>query len=219
MKTENIVALSFVLGAISGIGIFVWIVFYPLPSWSNDNHFTNFSKDCIISDIGAAYQVDNCDAIFSFCHLEWEADKQGDYKTWKLAQFGKARYEALERRARSIIRFVAFEPAPLQVEQQIAPVLRAQHPCRAAQPAPRRSRRSRYPSGKGSAAASRSTLTGACRAAGSTRPWMPQDDAQLLASLESKMDRDLIARKLKRTVLAVSGRLRVLRAAGVKVPK
>jgi hypothetical protein len=48
---------------------------------------------------------------------------------------------------------------------------------------------------------------------------MPQDDAQLLASLESKMDRDLIARKLKRTVLAVSGRLRVLRAAGVKVPK
>ena len=32
MKTENIVALSFVLGAISGIGIFVWIVFYPLPS-------------------------------------------------------------------------------------------------------------------------------------------------------------------------------------------
>ena len=44
MKTENIVALSFVLGAISGIGIFVWIVFYPPPSWSNDNHFTNFSE-------------------------------------------------------------------------------------------------------------------------------------------------------------------------------
>jgi hypothetical protein len=56
MKTENIAALSFILGAISGIGIFVWIVFYPLPSWSNDNHFTNFSKDCIISDIGAEYQ-------------------------------------------------------------------------------------------------------------------------------------------------------------------
>ena len=57
MKTENIVALSFVLGAISGIGIFVWIVLYPPPSWSNDNHFTNFSEDCIISDFGAAYQV------------------------------------------------------------------------------------------------------------------------------------------------------------------
>ena len=43
-----------------------------------------------------------------------------------------------------------------------------QHPCRAAPPAPRRSRRSRSPSDKGSAAASRSTSTGACRAAGST---------------------------------------------------
>ena len=43
-----------------------------------------------------------------------------------------------------------------------------QHPYRAAQPAPPRSRRSRYPSGKGSAAASRSTSNGACRAAGST---------------------------------------------------
>ena len=42
-----------------------------------------------------------------------------------------------------------------------------QHPCRAAPPAPRRSRRSRYPSGRGSAAASRSSSTGACRAAGS----------------------------------------------------
>jgi hypothetical protein len=25
-----------------------------------------------------AVTIDNCDAIFSFCHLEWEADKQGD---------------------------------------------------------------------------------------------------------------------------------------------
>src|SRR5258707_2727758 len=43
-----------------------------------------------------------------------------------------------------------------------------QHPCRAAPPVPRRSRPSRYPSDKGSAAASRSTSTGACRAARST---------------------------------------------------
>jgi predicted outer membrane protein len=35
------------------------------------------------------------------------------------------------------------------------------------------------------------------------RPWTPQEDAQLLALLESKMDRDLIARKLKRTVTAI----------------
>jgi hypothetical protein len=44
------------------------------------------------------------------------------------------------------------------------------------------------------------------------RPWTPQEDKQLLALLKSKMDRDLIARSLKRTVSAVSGRLRVLRA-------
>jgi hypothetical protein len=44
------------------------------------------------------------------------------------------------------------------------------------------------------------------------RPWTPAEDAQLLALLESKMDRDLIARKLKRTVSAITGRLRVLRA-------
>jgi hypothetical protein len=33
------------------------------------------------------------------------------------------------------------------------------------------------------------------------------------------MDRDLIARKLKRTLTAITTRLKVLRAAGVKVPK
>jgi hypothetical protein len=33
------------------------------------------------------------------------------------------------------------------------------------------------------------------------------------------MDRPSIALKLKRTVSAITGRLRVLRAAGVKVPK
>jgi hypothetical protein len=47
----------------------------------------------------------------------------------------------------------------------------------------------------------------------------PREDAQLLALLESKMDRDLIARKLKRTVTAISKRLSVLRATGVKVRK
>jgi hypothetical protein len=38
------------------------------------------------------------------------------------------------------------------------------------------------------------------------------DDAQLLALLESKIDRPSIARKLKRTVMAVSARLKILRA-------
>ena len=44
------------------------------------------------------------------------------------------------------------------------------------------------------------------------RPWTPEEDAQLLALLESKMERPLIARKLKRTVAAINIRLRVLKA-------
>lgn len=48
------------------------------------------------------------------------------------------------------------------------------------------------------------------------RPWTPEEDAELLALLKSKTERPLIARKLKRTVMAVSGRLRALKAYGVK---
>jgi hypothetical protein len=43
------------------------------------------------------------------------------------------------------------------------------------------------------------------------RPWTPAEDAQLLALLESKMERALIARKLKRTGGAITTRLVVLR--------
>jgi hypothetical protein len=44
------------------------------------------------------------------------------------------------------------------------------------------------------------------------RPWTPQEDEQLLALLNSKIDRPSIARKLKRTVVAVTTRLKILRA-------
>ena len=43
------------------------------------------------------------------------------------------------------------------------------------------------------------------------RQWTDADDAQLLALLESKMDRIVIARRLKRTVLAVGQRKSVLK--------
>jgi hypothetical protein len=43
------------------------------------------------------------------------------------------------------------------------------------------------------------------------RPWAPADDAQLLALVNSKMDRPSIARKLKRTIVAINTRLKVLR--------
>ena len=44
------------------------------------------------------------------------------------------------------------------------------------------------------------------------RPWTPEEEAQLLALLESKMDRPSIARKLRRTVVAINIRLRVQKA-------
>jgi hypothetical protein len=42
------------------------------------------------------------------------------------------------------------------------------------------------------------------------QPWTPAEDAQLLALLDSKMDRALIARKLKRTVSAIAKRRSIL---------
>jgi hypothetical protein len=63
------------------------------------------------SNKATRYDFDNCDAVHDECHAIWEADKHGDYKVWKFAQLGKARYEALERRARLIIKFGAFEEA------------------------------------------------------------------------------------------------------------
>ena len=44
-----------------------------------------------------------------------------------------------------------------------------------------------------------------------SQPWTDADDAQLLALLESKMDRIVIARRLKRTVLAIGQRNSVLK--------
>jgi hypothetical protein len=46
------------------------------------------------------------------------------------------------------------------------------------------------------------------------QPWTPEDDAQLLALLESKLDRMLIARKLKRTVKAINTRKVKLKPQG-----
>ena len=43
------------------------------------------------------------------------------------------------------------------------------------------------------------------------QPWSPAEDAQLLALLDSKMDRPSIARKLKRTVSAIVKRRFILK--------
>jgi hypothetical protein len=47
------------------------------------------------------------------------------------------------------------------------------------------------------------------------RPWTPAEDAQLLALLDSKMDRPSIARKLKRTVSALAKRRGILNKRGL----
>jgi hypothetical protein len=57
MKTEAIVAISFAAGALAGIAIMTWVVFYPLPYWSDSRQFASFPKDSIFTDMGATYQV------------------------------------------------------------------------------------------------------------------------------------------------------------------
>ena len=47
------------------------------------------------------------------------------------------------------------------------------------------------------------------------RPWTPAEEAQLLALLDSKMDRPSIARKLKRTVSATAKRRGILNKRGL----
>ena len=49
------------------------------------------------------YDPENCDAVCVGCHLFiWEKEKQGEYRDFKLKQLGQERYDALEKRARSI---------------------------------------------------------------------------------------------------------------------
>lgn len=51
------------------------------------------------------YDPDNCDALCWLpCHYTWEHEKQGEYRDFKLKQLGKKRYEALEKRARSVMK-------------------------------------------------------------------------------------------------------------------
>lgn len=55
------------------------------------------------------YDPENCDALCYGCHALWEANKQGEYRDFKIKQLGKKGYNALERRARSTIKFGEFE--------------------------------------------------------------------------------------------------------------
>lgn len=48
------------------------------------------------------YDPENCDGVCGGCHMRHEGNKQGLYRTLKIEQLGKAAYDALEKRARSI---------------------------------------------------------------------------------------------------------------------
>ena len=61
------------------------------------------------SNKATRFDPDNCDSLCSFCHSIWEDDKQGAYWGFKRAQLGDERFDALEARARSIIKFGQWE--------------------------------------------------------------------------------------------------------------
>lgn len=49
------------------------------------------------------YDPENCDGACGKCHMENEGNKQGLYRELKIQQLGQERYDALEKRARSIV--------------------------------------------------------------------------------------------------------------------
>jgi hypothetical protein len=63
------------------------------------------------SDKATRFDPLNCDALCSECHPIWEADKNGAYRAFKLRQLGTKAFADLERRARSTIKFGAYEQA------------------------------------------------------------------------------------------------------------
>jgi hypothetical protein len=55
------------------------------------------------------FDPENCDALCFTCHMSNEGNKQGFYRTWKLSQLGKKRYEALEARHYQTKKYGAYE--------------------------------------------------------------------------------------------------------------
>lgn len=51
----------------------------------------------------------NCDTLCFNCHMNNEGNKQGFYRDWKLKQLGDVEYKLLERRARTTVKYGAFE--------------------------------------------------------------------------------------------------------------
>lgn len=60
-------------------------------------------------DKATRFDPENCDALCASCHDKHEGCKQGFYREWKLKQLGTRRYNALEKRARSIKKYGEYE--------------------------------------------------------------------------------------------------------------
>ena len=58
--------------------------------WGRGNYATRFHRW-------------NCDAACYGCHAIWEANKQGDYRNFKIKQLGMKKYKELERLAKSTV--------------------------------------------------------------------------------------------------------------------
>lgn len=58
----------------------------------------------------------NCDALCYGCHARHEGNKQGFYEEWKLNQLGRKALADLERRARSVGKYGAYEKKLVRAE-------------------------------------------------------------------------------------------------------
>lgn len=59
--------------------------------------------------MGTRWEEKNCVALCYGCHRRWEGDKQGEYMDFMVARLGRAEYDRLEVKARSITKFSAID--------------------------------------------------------------------------------------------------------------
>ena len=71
--------------------------FCPNPATQN-SHFWGRANSA------TRYDPENCDGICGGCHMRHEGNKQGLYREMKIKQLGQAGYDALQKRAYSIVK-------------------------------------------------------------------------------------------------------------------
>jgi hypothetical protein len=67
------------------------------------SHFWNRLK------LSVRWNLKNLDALCLGCHTQVEHEKQGWYRTWKIAQLGVEDYNALEEKSKTILHFKAYQ--------------------------------------------------------------------------------------------------------------